>query len=256
MKNDPPATSQIGSRGQLPSSPSPTTGARRSRATKTIQTAADLAINGAPPLFRILACWPAQYRQPRGFLNAPAASSSAAGFPTTGPFAQEFEKRIADFSASSTASRCATARLRWRSPSARWSLKGEVIVPSYTFVATAHALQWQEITPVFADIDPATHNLDPRPVERMITPRTTGIIGVHLWGRAAPVEACRRSPTAARSAADVRRRPRASAARMAAAARRASATAKCSAFMPPSSSTRSRAARSSPTTTSSPRRCG
>ena len=65
-------------------------------------------------------------------------------------------------------------------------LKGEVIIPSYTFIATAHALQWQEITPVFADIDPQTHNLDPAAVRRMITPRTTGIIGVHLWGRGAP----------------------------------------------------------------------
>ena len=62
-------------------------------------------------------------------------------------------------------------------------LSGEVIVPSYTFVATAHALQWQEITPVFCDIDPVSHTIDPRQVERLITPRTTGIIGVHLWGR-------------------------------------------------------------------------
>jgi dTDP-4-amino-4,6-dideoxygalactose transaminase len=68
-------------------------------------------------------------------------------------------------------------------------MEGEVIIPSYTFVATAHALSWQAITPVFADIDPNTHNLDPDAVRRMITPRTTGIIGVHLWGRAAPVEA-------------------------------------------------------------------
>ncbi len=66
-------------------------------------------------------------------------------------------------------------------------LKGEVIVPSYTFIATAHALQWQEIIPVFADIDPRTHNLDPQAVQRMITPRTTGILGVHLWGRACAV---------------------------------------------------------------------
>jgi len=62
-------------------------------------------------------------------------------------------------------------------------LRGEVIVPAFTFVATAHALQWQEITPVFADIDPATHCLDPRSVRSVITPRTTGIIGVHIWGR-------------------------------------------------------------------------
>ena len=44
-------------------------------------------------------------------------------------------------------------------------LTGEVIVPSFTFVATAHALQWQEITPVFCDVDSTTHNLDPAQLE-------------------------------------------------------------------------------------------
>lgn len=68
-------------------------------------------------------------------------------------------------------------------------LVGEVIVPAFTFIATAHALQWQEITPVFCDVDPQTHNLDPRQVERLITPRTTGIIGVHVWGQPCRVEA-------------------------------------------------------------------
>ncbi|MDP9171851.1 MAG: DegT/DnrJ/EryC1/StrS family aminotransferase [Acidobacteriota bacterium] len=61
--------------------------------------------------------------------------------------------------------------------------QGEVILPSFTFVATAHSLQWQAITPVFCDVDPVTHNIDPGQVERLITPRTTGIIGVHVWGR-------------------------------------------------------------------------
>ncbi len=68
-------------------------------------------------------------------------------------------------------------------------LTGEVIVPSWTFIATAHALQWQEITPVFCDVDPVTHNIDPRRVEEMLTPRTTGIIGVHLWGRPCDIDA-------------------------------------------------------------------
>jgi len=68
-------------------------------------------------------------------------------------------------------------------------LHGEVIVPSMTFVATAHALQWQQIKPVFCDVDEASHLLDPQAVRRLITERTTGIIGVHLWGRACPVEA-------------------------------------------------------------------
>ena len=67
-------------------------------------------------------------------------------------------------------------------------LRDEVIVSPFTFVATAHALQWQQITPVFCDVDPLTHNLDPRRVEEAITDRTSGILGVHLWGRPAPVE--------------------------------------------------------------------
>ncbi|HEU5070284.1 MAG TPA: aminotransferase class I/II-fold pyridoxal phosphate-dependent enzyme [Verrucomicrobiae bacterium] len=66
-------------------------------------------------------------------------------------------------------------------------LKGEVIVPAFTFVATAHALQWQGITPVFADVDPVTHLIDPASVERLISERTTAILGVHLWGQPCPV---------------------------------------------------------------------
>jgi dTDP-4-amino-4,6-dideoxygalactose transaminase len=68
-------------------------------------------------------------------------------------------------------------------------LSGEVIVPAFTFVATAHALQWQEITPVFCDVDPQTHNLDPNRIEALITPRTTGIAAVHVWGQACDVDA-------------------------------------------------------------------
>jgi dTDP-4-amino-4,6-dideoxygalactose transaminase len=67
-------------------------------------------------------------------------------------------------------------------------LSGEVIVSPFTFVATAHALQWQAITPVFCDVDPRTHNIDPARVEELITPRTTGILGVHVWGRPAPID--------------------------------------------------------------------
>ncbi len=68
-------------------------------------------------------------------------------------------------------------------------LSGEVIVPAMTFIATAHAVQWQQATPIFCDIDPISHNLDPHLVEAVVTPRTTGIIGVHLWGRPCNVDA-------------------------------------------------------------------
>jgi dTDP-4-amino-4,6-dideoxygalactose transaminase len=67
-------------------------------------------------------------------------------------------------------------------------LSGEIIVPSFTFVATSHVLLWQGLTPIFCDVDPATHNLSPERVAALITPRVTGIIGVHIWGRASAVD--------------------------------------------------------------------
>jgi dTDP-4-amino-4,6-dideoxygalactose transaminase len=68
-------------------------------------------------------------------------------------------------------------------------MTGEVIVPSFTFAATAHALTWLGLTPVFCDLDPASHAIDPSAIEALITPRTSGILAVHLWGSACDVEA-------------------------------------------------------------------
>jgi dTDP-4-amino-4,6-dideoxygalactose transaminase/glycosyltransferase involved in cell wall biosynthesis len=105
-----------------------------------------------------------------------------------GPFVKEFERRIAAYVGVEHCVATCNATVALEIAVRALGLRGEVIVPSYTFVATAHALQWQEITPIFCDIDLDTHNLDPRRVERMITSRTSGIIGVHLWGRAAQIE--------------------------------------------------------------------
>lgn len=105
-----------------------------------------------------------------------------------GRYAKEFEERIAELVGVKHCVAMCNGTVALEIAIRALGLKGEVIVPSFTFVATAHALQWQEITPVFCDIHPQNHNLDPRKVEQMITPRTTGIIGVHLWGRACDVQ--------------------------------------------------------------------
>ena len=60
---------------------------------------------------------------------------------------------------------------------------GEVITTPYSFVATTHALWWNGIKPVFVDIDPETCNLDPDKIEAAITPRTTAIMPVHVYGK-------------------------------------------------------------------------
>ena len=99
-----------------------------------------------------------------------------------GPYAQELESRLAAILDVRHCIAVANGTIALEIAIRASELKGEVLVPSFTFVATAHALQWQQITPVFCDIDPLTHSLDPSLIERMITPRTTGIIGVHLWG--------------------------------------------------------------------------
>lgn len=66
---------------------------------------------------------------------------------------------------------------------------GEVIVPAFTFIATAHAFAWQGLEPVFVDVDPRSHTIDVQAVESAITPRTTAICGVHLWGNLCDVDA-------------------------------------------------------------------
>ena len=105
-----------------------------------------------------------------------------------GPVVQEFEKKAADFLGVKHALAMCNATAAIEIACRALGLKGEVILPSYTFVATAHALQWQEITPVFCDMDPTKHNLDPAKIEKLITPKTTGIIGVHVWGRGCDTE--------------------------------------------------------------------
>jgi len=109
-------------------------------------------------------------------------------FSNNGLYVQEFEKRIAAFTGAKHCIATCNGTIALEILIRALGLTGEVIVPSFTFVATAHALQWQEITPVFCDIDPATHTLDPAQVERLITPRTTGIMGVHVWGRPCQID--------------------------------------------------------------------
>jgi dTDP-4-amino-4,6-dideoxygalactose transaminase len=68
-------------------------------------------------------------------------------------------------------------------------ISGEVITTPYSFVATAHALLWNRMTPVFVDIDPHTLNIDPQRIEAAITPATTAIMPTHCYGHPCDVDA-------------------------------------------------------------------
>jgi len=150
----------------------------------------DLAIWGAPPAFkqRLHVGRPNIGNRER-LLERIGDLLDRRWLTNDGPFLQEFEKRISERLGVKHCIAVCNATVGLEIAIKATGLAGEVIVPSFTFIATAHALQWQQITPVFCDINPATHNLDPARVEDLITKRTTGIIGVHLWGRPCDVEA-------------------------------------------------------------------
>lgn len=155
---------------------------------KSIQSVADLAINGAPPAFTDTLHVGSPNVGSRDALDKYLDQIYASNWLTNnGPLVQELERRIANLHGVDHCVAMTNGTIALEIAIRALGLQGEVIIPSYTFIATAHALHWQAITPVFADIDPHTHNLDPAAVARMITPRTSGIIGVHVWGRAAPV---------------------------------------------------------------------
>ena len=106
-----------------------------------------------------------------------------------GALLQEFEARVAEFLSVTHCVAVCNGTMALAIAARAAGLDREVIVPSFTFVATAHALAWNGATPIFCDVDLATHHLDPTAVEKSITPRTSGILGLHTWGRPCDVDA-------------------------------------------------------------------
>ena len=99
-----------------------------------------------------------------------------------GEFHQKFEKELADFLGVKYVSLFANGTLALISALHVLKISGEVITTPYTFVATTHALWWNGIKPVFVDIDTKTNTLDPDKIEAAITPKTTAILPVHIYG--------------------------------------------------------------------------
>ena len=105
----------------------------------------------------------------------------------SGPKLREFEARLAEYLGVGHVIAMCNGTVALEIAMRAAGVCGEVILPSFTFVATAHAVQWQGYKPVFCDIDPRTHNIDPSRAEELITPNTTAIVGVHAWGRGCAV---------------------------------------------------------------------
>lgn len=106
-----------------------------------------------------------------------------------GPLVQELERRCAEHLQVPHCMAVNNATLGLEVALRALDVQGEVLLPAFTFIGTAHAAQWLGLTPVFCDVRDADHGLDPEDVERRITPATGAILAVHLWGRACAVEA-------------------------------------------------------------------
>jgi dTDP-4-amino-4,6-dideoxygalactose transaminase len=109
-----------------------------------------------------------------------------------GPFHQQFEKDLADYLGVKYLSLFANGTLALVTALQAFRITGEVITTPFSFVATTHSLWWNNIKPVFVDIEPVYFNLDPAKIEAAITPLTTAIMPVHVYGNPCKVEEIQR----------------------------------------------------------------
>jgi dTDP-4-amino-4,6-dideoxygalactose transaminase len=106
-----------------------------------------------------------------------------------GPFHQQLEAALCDYLGVKHLALFTNGTVALVTALQALRITGEVITTPYSFVATAHSLLWNGIKPVFVDIDPHTLNLDPAKIEAAITPQTTAIMPVHVYGHPCDVDA-------------------------------------------------------------------
>lgn len=105
-----------------------------------------------------------------------------------GPFHREFEDKLADYLDVPHVSLFSNATIALMVALQALRITGEVITTPFSFVATSHAMLWNGVDPVFVDIEPGSLSLDPEKVEAAITPRTTAIMPVHVYGRPSNID--------------------------------------------------------------------
>ncbi|MCL4822206.1 MAG: aminotransferase class I/II-fold pyridoxal phosphate-dependent enzyme [Vicinamibacteria bacterium] len=106
-----------------------------------------------------------------------------------GPLVRQLERAVAELHGVEECVSACNATVAQMLALRAFELGGEVIVPSFTFVASVHACAWQGLTPVFCDIRRHDLTIDPALVERLISPRTSAIVGVHAFGNVCDVDA-------------------------------------------------------------------
>ncbi len=109
-------------------------------------------------------------------------------FTNGGEVVKKFEKRLCEHLGVKHCIPVCNATLGLQIACRALELEGEVILPAFTFVATPHAVCWERLRPVFADVNCDTHSLCPESVLSLINSNTSAIMGVHLWGNPCEVE--------------------------------------------------------------------
>ncbi len=107
---------------------------------------------------------------------------ASARFTNDGPLVRELEAKLAELTKTSHALAVCNATVGLQLVARALELAGEVVVPAFTFVATAHAFRFLGIEPAFADIDSRTHGIDPASARATLSARSSAIVGVHTWG--------------------------------------------------------------------------
>ena len=111
------------------------------------------------------------------------------GIITNGPTVRKFEEKAAKYLGVKRCVAVSSCTSGLMLVMKGLGLSGEVIMPSFTFSASGHAVRWNGLTPIFADIDPDTYELDAQQVEQLITPKTSAIFATHIFGTVCNVPA-------------------------------------------------------------------
>ena len=147
------------------------------------------AVLGGSPLFSTKQPFERPTLPPLGAVTSQLADIFQTGMLTKGRYLEEFEARLAAHLGVRHVMGLSSGTMGLLLVYRALGQQGDVIVPSFTFMATVHPLLWTGLRPVFVDVDPQTWNLDLVQVEAAITPRTVAIVAVHLFGNPAPVQA-------------------------------------------------------------------
>ncbi len=120
-------------------------------------------------------------------VGRPLAEVFGSGILTRGKYLETFEAKVAEYLGVKNAVGVSSCTMGLLLAYKALGLEGEVLVPSYTFMATVHPLLWIGVEPVFVDVDADTWNVDPASVRAAITSKTSAIVGVHVFGNPAEI---------------------------------------------------------------------